>query len=705
MWGMMKELSELTDRLKRASSVEEKISQLDPFPLVQELIRSPLYLSLSCSLSPEFELIIKQLAAIGQWDRLISGTTERGLVLELLQKLSAVELFYSELGGIVGYQSKILEFLNKRSGDNPSLGIAYHPPSFIHIEEENEFVDDAILSGIETLENMAEIYPLGGAADRLHLIDEKTQEELPAANLLYLGRSLLEGLVRDLQAREYLYFKLFGKQAATPIAMMTSREKNNHDHLLKICEKQGWFGRSRESFRFFVQPLVPAVDSQGDWCVLAPLTPLLKPGGHGVIWKLARDSGTFQWLKGQGRTKALVRQINNPITSLDYGLLAFMGVGIRRNMTFGFASCPRLVQSAEGVNVVIEKEDGQIVLTNIEYCDFEKFGIQDLPLKEGEPYSRFSSNTNILFVDLEEVSRAVDRTPFPGLLINLKKTVIAMLSGEKKESVIARLESTMQNIADVFTEKKGDSFATQKTFVTYNHRHKTISTVKKALSLGSSFEETPENCFYVQMKAARELLEKHCQFHLPPSRSLSEYLDKGPDLVFLYHPALGPLYSILRQKISKGKISAQSEMQLEIADLEIRHLNLSGSLIIHAEQPIGHFAPDGILHYSNQTGRCRLRNVTICNQGVDWGSSRPFWRNQLCRKESFRIELRGHSEFIAEDVIFEGSHQFIVADGTRMRVRQEGKEMIAETTSLADLRFWDYKIDERRIELAAHSSF
>lgn len=47
--------------------------------------------------------------------------------------------------------------------------------------------------------DLGEIYPLGGSADRLGLVDPVTGESLPAAMLLYCGRTLLEGLIRDLQ--------------------------------------------------------------------------------------------------------------------------------------------------------------------------------------------------------------------------------------------------------------------------------------------------------------------------------------------------------------------------------------------------------------------------------------------------------------------------------------------------------------------------
>jgi hypothetical protein len=44
---------------------------------------------------------------------------------------------------------------------------------------------------------MAKIYPLGGAGDRLGLVDEKMGECLPVAMLPYCGRTL--GLIHDLQ--------------------------------------------------------------------------------------------------------------------------------------------------------------------------------------------------------------------------------------------------------------------------------------------------------------------------------------------------------------------------------------------------------------------------------------------------------------------------------------------------------------------------
>lgn len=593
----------------------------------------------------EYIAALKQVIAIGQAERLFAGVDEvdEQKFIDLMEKLVAIDRFYREMGGIVGYQAKILQLLSGviEQGEKAQ----YHSPSFLHLEEDSAAVQEAVSWGIDAMDQMAEIYPLGGAADRLHLIDEATGMELPAAKLPFAGHTLLEHLIRDLEAREQLYLHRHGRKIVTPIAIMTSQEKNNHAHVIQICEKASWFGRPKETIRFFTQPLVPTVNVNGDWCVAGPLQPVLKPGGHGALWKLARDEGVLDWLQRQGRTKALVRQINNPIAGLDYGLLAFTGIGCKKEMVFGFASCPRLLQAAEGVNVLIERNN-QIVLTNVEYCDFAKFGIEDRPLKEGEPYSRFSSNTNILFADLKEISRAVDRCPFPGLLINLKKGSYVTDTGEKKEEPMARLESTMQNIADVFVEEKKESLQTKRTFVTYNQRHKTISTAKKAYLPGRPLQETPENCFYDLLRAHRELLVK-CGFTLPEERTVEKYLEKGPEFLFLYHPALGPLYSLIEKKLVGGALALGAEFVAEISDLTVKQLHVTGSLQVIAEKK----------------GSCILENVTIDNRGVAWEKSAPFWRMNLCRHESVRIHIKGNGQFIARNIHLKGSQSFVVEEG------------------------------------------
>lgn len=104
------------------------------------------------------------------------------------------------------------------------------------------------------------------------------------------------------QAREYLYFKVFGKQLLTPIAIMTSAAKGNHRRVTELCAREGWFGRGKGAFRLFQQALVPVVCAErGQWAMDGPGAPMLKPGGHGVMWKLAQA-------RGRGRLRLLTRK-------------------------------------------------------------------------------------------------------------------------------------------------------------------------------------------------------------------------------------------------------------------------------------------------------------------------------------------------------------------------------------------------------------
>lgn len=52
-----------------------------------------------------------------------------------------------------------------------------------------------------------------------------------------------------LQAREYLHHKIFGGQQITPVAIMTSAAKDNHQRVQALLADTNFFGRGEESFR------------------------------------------------------------------------------------------------------------------------------------------------------------------------------------------------------------------------------------------------------------------------------------------------------------------------------------------------------------------------------------------------------------------------------------------------------------------------
>ncbi|MGD0665848.1 MAG: UTP--glucose-1-phosphate uridylyltransferase, partial [Rhabdochlamydiaceae bacterium] len=631
----------LAQELSACKSLHEKINLLSTNVGVKDFLnRSAEISSIAEKLEEPHRLVLFSLIAAGQGERLLTSV-ELKKVTTLLDQLAEVEQFYASIGGLIGYHARMLELLSNRE----SAGVQksrYLAPEGISIAEKSA---EWALEGIRSMPEMAEMYPLGGAADRLRLYDEKTHQPLPAARLPFLGVTLLEGLISDLQAREYLHYKVFKKQLTTPVAIMTSHEKNNHEHITEICQEAGWFGRPKEMFRLFCQPLVPTINREGSWCLQGPQQLLMKPGGHGVLWRLAQEEGVLSWMQGLGRKKAVVRQVNNPVANTDDGLLSFTGIGCKGNKRFGFASCPRQVKASEGVNVLIENasEEGfNYTLTNIEYCDFKKFGIHDTPERPGSSYSKFPSNTNILFVDIDAVLEAVKRCPIPGILVNMKKITYRTADGAKKDEEAARLESTMQNLADFMEEtfaaplKEGNRDALQ-TYLTYNHRRKTISAVKREFTLGSSLLETPEGCFLDILQNVRDVLTTKCHVQVPPVSDPIQFFESGPSFIALYHPALGPLYSVIGQKWRGGKLHTGSEVQLQISEIDFENLIVNGSLLVQAESIMGHHDAENLLVYSERVGRCVLKNVTVANKGIDHDLPNVYWKNEIARQEVCHI--------------------------------------------------------------------
>lgn len=689
----------LAEKLKIIKTNDERVALLRGHAGVQEFLRkTPLFNSYLEEASADRAVIVLELLAIGEGEIVFSGAHLPEHIDQVVESLFAAEAFFFDEGGLVAYYEIVIELLFH---PEPSeVGVTFDCPPGIEILLETERVREAIREGIVQMPLTCEIWPVGGAGDRLNLVDEGTGEPLPAAELPFLGHTLLEGLVRDLEGRERLYEKLFHKKIYTPVALMTSLEKDNHREMRKILEKNKWFGRPQESFFFFVQPLVPVLTIEGHFSMRAPLTVNFKPGGHGVIWKLMRDSGAFDWLKKLGRTKGLVRQINNPIAGIDFALLALSGIGHKTNKAFGFLSCQRRVHASEGMDVLVRrevKEGVSLGISNVEYTDFKRHGIQDRPERGGSLYSKFPANTNLLFIDLKKVKMASERMPLPGKLLNFKSKVpFIEPDGTVRECLGGRLETTMQNIADAMAdtfskEPEGELLFHLETFLVSNQRIKTIGVTKRPFRKGGGLEETPEGAFLQIQENMHRLLQEVCGVEVPELILGEEYLERGPGMIFLFHPALGPLWSVIGQKIRGGRFYFGAEMQLEIAEVDFEEVSLQGSLLVKGDL---------------STSRVVMRGVKIKNRGIDPKGRHTFWKNRIEREEALWLYLEEESEFIADGVVMTGAHKLRVPRGHRMTAeRDEGVEggvrfrlerLRDEERRLA----WEYAFDEEgRVKL------
>lgn len=672
--------------------MEDKCSLMGSNLTVRAFLQKNRKLSDQMELLPDTDKYLLMVLIYLQQTDLLADKEEISSLQRLLSTLRKLEEFYEEIGGIIGYHTLLLSLASSdREALNKSL--LFHNPPLIDISDYAENLAPYLHEGIASLPYMAEFYPLGGAADRLHLQEEKTGKELPAAKLEVGNKSLLERLLDDLIAREYLYFKLYQKQVRVPVIIMTSHAKDNHRHILSLLEEKSWFFRDKDSFHIMIQPQVPTITEEGKWAIGRDGLPLRKPSGHGVLWKLAQKHQIFTLLRDRKVSKAIVRQINNPLAGLDYNLLLLSGYGYLKDQYFGFFCTKRKKGAQEGA-VVLTEDNDRFSLTNIEYCDFIKRKIDP---------THFPSNTNILFVDIEKIEKAVKENPFPGLLVNWKKSVVYD-KGKQVEKKIARLESTMQNIADQFVEEECSvQKGMRQSFAIYNEREKLISTAKKVYQEENDGSESPERCFYDLQYASWDLLQNYCQIDLTEWPSWEKYKEKGAPILFSYHPALGPLYAIIAQKMQGGSLADHSECHLDIAELYWSDVHIEGFFSLEAINIYGHVESEKLC-YSNETGKCYLKNVTVKNGERNNKNFREVWREKR-KDKGLSITIHGNGEFYAENLIIEGNHHFEVKDKHSLHLSQkDGKLIVEEKKLYKPTWFWGYKESKKgSIILSRHS--
>ncbi len=686
----------LAQTLCRMEKSEEKAEYLKGFSPVQKYLSANIFAQeILDHFEPHCQVSLLSLIALGEGDVLFCKFTfseeEIGALHDLAERLVHVEKFYHAIGGIIGYYLAFIRLLAD-TGKHSHEGVGYENPETFDLSVKSALVKDATLIGLEHLNRVAAIFPVGGAGDRLDLHDEESGQPLPAAKLKFCGSSLLQQMISDIQALEYLYYKLFARQVMVPIALMTSFEKDNHNFIREICAASKWFYRDPESIFTVVQPLVPVITEEGRFAFSSPHELNWKPGGHGVIWKLAIDEGVVDHLLHKGIDKAFLRQVNNPLAGLDNNILGLIGRGFEEDMDFGVIACERPVNTQEGM-IVLKKVEGKYCLTNIEYTEFVKEGLEDKPKEEGEPYSIYPANTNILFADFKAVKNAIEKDPFPGLMINLKAKFTSMdESGVVRQVKGGRLETLMQNISDKMVYSLKGSM---RSFAVYNPRQKVISSTKRTYEAGKYEIDTPENAFYDLLVNHRDLLSNHCRFHMPAMPSFEEYLEKGPSFVLKYHPSLGPLYEIIAQKLSAGVLGYGSHLELLIAELDIDNLYLDGSLQIASDFPMGRPDDQNHMIYSEKGPKCEMINCTVVNKGIDRKKVSKWWKNRYSFEETCRLAIHGNGEFFAEDVAFHGPLCIEVPDGQRVTASMDNGKVVFDRRVIKDPAwYWIYSIDD-----------
>ena len=667
---------------------------------VKTIARFPEVEKFLASAQPDERLVFGIMIALHQADTLFDGLQTvqepQGALKNLATVLINLERFYQQIGGIAGYH---LAVMNLFSQEKQSEAHEYFLPPFQDIRTADRTMWDSCYWGTSKLNTVGAIFPLGGAGDRLNLIDPSTGEPLPAARFSFCGRSFFEGMMRDIEAQEYWHYRVFGKQVTIPVLIMTSQEKNNDHHIEQMCREANWFGRPSSSIRRIIQPRVPVIDADGQWLLSAPLQLALKPGGHGALWKLAMETGALTWLRVHGVDSAVVRQVNNPFACLDQNFLALFGYGHGNNKSFGELSCPNQPGLSEGMmllSVSKGKDPTVATITNLEYTEFAK-------VKESRPdlfvEGACPATTNFLYIRLRDIPGALANNPVPGMIINPKTVVDTVKNGQVVKKTGGRLESCMQNIADGLYVPLHPKFLPKPpieqlpTFLLLQDRGKLHCPAKRAYVEGQPIAETPLGMLYDWHRAMRTLLSGSCHMTVPQEPTAEEFLQNGPSFVFSFHPALGPLWSIIGQKFSGGTISKGSELELEIAELSCHNLALDGSLRILAGAPTKALAGDAGRQYSDAVGRAKLHNVTIANKGLKGRAPSDVLNGTLERSESCQIILEGFSEIVAEDIAIRGPFRLIVPDGKRAILHQEPSGAVTSTIESITAPSWRYSVE------------
>ncbi len=554
-----------------------------------------------------------------------------------LDRLSALNAFYQPMGGLVGYHQQCMSKLR----DSKPSALRFYPYKGIEAS-----ACHTLQEGIAAMPSLAEIYPIAGMGSRLGLKDDKGRS-LPVALLQYANKTLLEHLIDSVKAREMLFEEEYGYSTLTPIALMISSDPFARESILELFENAQWFLRPKESFFFFEQPLGPVLDADGKWQQDELFQIRLKPTGHGMLWKAAQDQGVFHWLRTWGRSKLLIRQINNPAPNFDDTLLTFVGYGVKNHKAFGFLSCPKISGSAEGVLGVIEEKTPQgwsYRLSNIEYTELASHHIEDGP--------HLAANTNVLFADLHAVEEKLAKMPFPGLILNQSK----------KESQLV-LESCMQNLADAWMTahhqpiSPDEAAAHLPIFVLSQERRKAITATKRAVH-NDNLLETPQGAFY-ELAQEIDALLKSCHFTTPGIPFATEFLATGPHYVALLHPALGPHFSKIRRHLINGSIKKGSVLSLQIRHLHIKDLHLDGKLVIEA--------------LAMKKGTCTLDNVTIINPGHS--HHKEMWQS-LPNTPSCHIVLHGHSACTIKNCTIREALILHVQNGESVHITEENGQLI-----------------------------
>lgn len=191
------------------------------------------------------------------------------------------------------------------------------PQDFIRLpkdERSQEAWANARAAGQEALRagRVAAMVVAGGQGTRLGFDGPKGEFPIgPVTN-----RTLFQILAEKVLAASCRYGR------AVPFLVMTS--SFNDAETRYFFNRHNFFGLPPGTVRIFEQGEMPAVDDEGKLILDAPGHVFMSPNGHGGSLKALWDSGTIEWLEGQGIDAISYFQVDNPLVrAVDPAFIGF----------------------------------------------------------------------------------------------------------------------------------------------------------------------------------------------------------------------------------------------------------------------------------------------------------------------------------------------------------------------------------------------
>jgi hypothetical protein len=93
--------------------------------------------------------------------------------------------------------------------------------------------------------------------------------------------------------------------------------------------------------------------------------------------------------------------------------------------------------------------------------------------------------------------------------------------------------------------------------------------------------------FITLQKNAGELLAG-CGMATPTMCGGDEYLRRGPSYMVWLHPALGPLWDVIHQKITGGRLAERAELSLELAEVALENVTVRTRVGLRCRRAASH---------------------------------------------------------------------------------------------------------------------